>query len=41
MKAAVIEKQGGVENIVYRDFLDPVLGADDVLINVKEFIFID
>jgi alcohol dehydrogenase len=35
MKAAVIEKQGGIENIVYRDFLDPVVGADDVLINVK------
>ena len=35
MKAAVIEKQGGIENIVYRDFPDPVIGADDVLINVK------
>ncbi|MDO8877165.1 MAG: zinc-binding dehydrogenase [Pseudolabrys sp.] len=35
MKAAVIEKQGGIENIVYRDFPDPVVGADDVLINVK------
>jgi alcohol dehydrogenase len=35
MKAAVIEKQGGIENIVYREFPDPVTGADDVLINVK------
>lgn len=35
MKAAVIEKQGGIENIVYRDFPDPVVGADDVLIRVK------
>jgi alcohol dehydrogenase len=35
MKAAVIEKHGGIENIVYRDFPDPVVGADDVLINVK------
>ena len=26
MKAAVIEKQGGIENIVYRDFPDPVVG---------------
>lgn len=35
MKAAVIEKQGGIENIVYRDFPDPVCGDDDVLINIK------
>lgn len=35
MKAAVIEKQGGIEHIVYRDFPDPVVRADDVLINVK------
>lgn len=35
MKAAVIEKQGGVENIVYRDFPDPVMGDDDVLIRVR------
>lgn len=35
MKAAVIEKQGGIENIVYRDFPDPVMGDDDVLIKVK------
>lgn len=35
MKAAVIEKQGGIENIVYRDFPDPVMGDDDVLIQVK------
>lgn len=35
MKAAVIEKQGGIENIAYRDFPDPVMGDDDVLISVK------
>jgi alcohol dehydrogenase len=35
MKAAVIEKQGGIENIVYRDFPDPVIGADDMLVRVK------
>jgi hypothetical protein len=28
MKAAVIEKQGGIENIVYRDFPDFVLGSN-------------
>ncbi len=35
MKAAVIERQGGVENIVYRDFPDPQVGPDDVLIRVR------
>ncbi len=35
MKAAVIEKQGGTDNIVYRDFPDPVVGPDDVLIEVR------
>jgi alcohol dehydrogenase len=35
MKAAVIEKQGGIENIVYRDFPDPQIGPDDVLVRVK------
>ena len=35
MKAAVIEKQGGIENIVYRDFPDPVVGPRDVLIRCK------
>ena len=34
MKAAVIEKQGGVENIVYRDWDDPVPGPDDVVVRV-------
>ena len=29
MKAAVIEKQGGIENIVYRDFPDPVRHAGE------------
>ena len=35
MKAAVIEKQGGIENIVYRDFPDPVIGPDDILVRVR------
>lgn len=35
MKAAVIEKQGGVENIVYRDWPDPEVRSDDVLVRVK------
>ena len=35
MKAAVIEKQGGIENIVYRDFPDPEIGPGDLLIRVK------
>jgi alcohol dehydrogenase len=34
MKAAVIEKQGVVENIVYRDWDDPVPGPDDVVVRV-------
>ena len=35
MKAAVIEKQGGIENIVYREFPDPELRPDDLLIRVR------
>jgi len=35
MKAAVIEKQGGIENIVYRDFPDPKIGPGDLMIRVK------
>ncbi len=35
MKAAVIEKQGGIENIVYRDFPDPKIGPGDLLVRVK------
>ena len=35
MKAAVIEKQGGIENIVYRDWPDPEAGADDVVVRVR------
>jgi alcohol dehydrogenase len=35
MKAAVIEAQGGPENIVYRDFPDPEVRPGDILINVK------
>lgn len=35
MKAAVIERQGGVENIVYREWPDPEIGPDDVLVRVR------
>ena len=35
MKAAVIEKQGGIENIVYRDFPDPELLPGDIMVRVK------
>lgn len=35
MKAAVIERQGGVENLVYRDWPDPEPGADEVLMRVS------
>ncbi|MDG2479667.1 MAG: zinc-binding dehydrogenase [Alphaproteobacteria bacterium] len=35
MKAAVIEEQGPVENIRYRDWPDPVIGSDEVLVRVK------
>jgi alcohol dehydrogenase len=35
MKAAVIERHGGIENIVYRDFPDPEIGPGDLLIRVK------
>ena len=35
MKAAVIEKQGGIENIVYREFADPVVGPRDVLVRCE------
>ena len=35
MKAAVIEKQGGIENISYRDFPDPKLGPGDILVRNK------
>ena len=34
MKAAVIEKQGGVENIVYRDWDDPAPGPGEVIVRV-------
>ena len=34
MKAAVIEKQGGVENIAYRDWPDPDVRPGDLLIRV-------
>ena len=34
MKAAVIERQGGVENISYRDWEDPVPGPDDAIVRV-------
>jgi len=35
MKAAVIERQGGVDNIVYRDWPDPKPGPLDVIVKVK------
>lgn len=35
MKAAVIEKQGGVENITYRDWPDPEARPDDVIVRVR------
>src|SRR5580693_6162845 len=35
LKAAVIEKQGGIDNIVYRDFPDPQIGPGDLLVRVK------
>ena len=34
MKAAVIESQGGIENIVYRDIADPEIRPDDVKLRV-------
>jgi alcohol dehydrogenase len=35
MKAAVIEKQGGLENLVYRDWPDPIARKDEVLLRVR------
>jgi alcohol dehydrogenase len=35
MKAAVIERHGGIENIVYRDFPDPQIRPVDLLLRVK------
>ena len=35
MKAAVIERRGGVENLVYRDWPDPEIAADEVLMRVE------
>lgn len=35
MKAAVIEEQGTVDNLVYRDWPDPEIGPDEVLMRVK------
>jgi alcohol dehydrogenase len=35
MKAAVIEKQGGLENLVYRDWPDPVPRAGEALVRVR------
>ena len=35
MKAAIIEKQGGVENIVYGDWPDPEARPDDVVVRVR------
>lgn len=35
MKAAVIERQGGLENLVYRDFPDPEPRAGEVLVRIR------
>lgn len=35
MKAAVIERQGGVDNLVYRDWPDPEIAPDEVLLKVE------
>ena len=35
MKAAVIERQGGVEGLVYRDWPDPEPGPGEVLVRVR------
>ena len=35
MKALVIERQGGSENLAYRDWPEPETRAGDVLIRVK------
>lgn len=35
MKAAVIERQGGLENLVYRDWPDPVPQTGEVLVRVR------
>ena len=35
MKAAVIERQGGIENIVFRDFPDPEIGPSDIKVRVR------
>lgn len=35
MKAAVIERHGGAENVVYRDWPDPGVREGDVLVRVK------
>ena len=35
MKAAVIERQGGLENLVYRDWPDPVPRDGEVLVRVR------
>jgi alcohol dehydrogenase len=35
MKAAVIEKQGGLENLVYRDWPDPIPRKGEVLLRVR------
>lgn len=35
MKAAVIEKQGGLDGLVYRDWPDPVAGPGEILVEVR------
>jgi alcohol dehydrogenase len=35
MKAAIIEKQGGIENIVFRNFPDPEIRPRDIKVRVR------
>lgn len=35
MKAMVIKAQGGLENLVYDDWPDPVPGPNDVIVKVR------
>ena len=35
LKAAVIERQGGIDGIVYRDFPDPQIGPGDIMVRVR------
>lgn len=35
MKAAVIERRGGVENLVWRDWPDPEIAADEAPMRIE------